>query len=136
MLLVPREDDDYKGHCPFHRNCLEGFAAGPAVEERWGAKGVELADRDEVWDLEAYYIAQAMINCIMILSPQRIILGGGVMHQEQLFALVRQKTEEMLHEYIKTPQMKDLVHYIVPASLNDDQGIMGCLKLALDEMNR
>ena len=93
-----------------------------------------MADRDEVWDLEAHYIAQAMINCIMILSPQRIILGGGVMHQEQLFPLIRKKTEEMLHEYIKTPQMKDLEHYIVPASLNDDQGIMGCLKLAVDEL--
>lgn len=136
MLMVPREDDSYKGHCPFHGTCLEGMAAGPAIEERWGAKGKDLAERDEVWDLEAYYIAQAMINCIMILSPQRIILGGGVMHQEQLFPLIRKKTEEMLHEYIKTPQMKDLDHYIVPASLNDDQGIMGCLKLALDEKAR
>ena len=136
MLMVPREDDDYKGHCPFHGTCLEGMAAGPAIEERWGAKGVELADRDEVWDLEAYYIAQAMLTCIMVLSPQRIILGGGVMHQEQLFPRVREKTKELLHAYIKTPQMEDLDHYIVPASLNDDQGIMGCLKLALDEMDR
>ena len=134
MLLVPREDDNYKGHCPFHRNCLEGFAAGPAVEERWGAKGVELADRDEVWDLEAYYIAQAMVNCIMILSPQRIILGGGIMHQEQLVPLIRKKTTELLHDYIKTPEIADMEHYIVPASLNDDQGIMGCLKLAMDEL--
>ena len=136
MLMVPREDDKYEGHCPFHGTCLEGMAAGPAIEERWGRKGKDLAERNDVWDLEAYYIAQAMVNCIMILSPQRIILGGGVMHQMQLFDLVREKTAEMLHGYIKTPQMEDLSHYIVPASLNDDQGIMGCLKLAIDEMER
>ncbi|MBO6214832.1 MAG: ROK family protein, partial [Lachnospiraceae bacterium] len=133
--MVPRADDDYKGHCPFHGTCLEGMAAGPAIEERWGAKGKELAGRDEVWDLEAYYIAQAVVNCILMLAPQRIILGGGVMHQEQLFPLVRKKTVEMLKDYVKVPAVMDMEHYVVPASLKDDQGIMGCLKLALDSLS-
>ena len=122
--MVVRDDDPYKGgHCPFHGSCLEGMAAGPAIEERWGAKGKELAGRDEVWDLEAYYIAQAMVTSILVLSPQMIILGGGVMHQEQLFPLIRKYTAEQLNDYVKTKELKDLDHYIVPASLNDDQGI-------------
>ena len=132
MLMRVREDDTYKGHCPFHGNCLEGMAAGPALEERWGARGRDLADRDEVWDLESYYIAQAIWTCITVLSPQKVILGGGVMHQEQLFPLIREKVAELMNHYLKTKELEDLDSYIVPASLNDDQGIMGCIKLAMN----
>jgi len=133
MKLVPHPDDTYKGHCPFHKNCLEGMAAGPAIEDRWGRKAIELKDDDRVWEMEAYYIAQALTNIILVMSPQMIILGGGVMHQQQLFPLIRKKTKEMLNDYIKTDEIADIDHYIVPASLNDDQGIMGCIKLAIDE---
>lgn len=130
MLMARRADDTYKGKCPYHKVCLEGLAAGPAIEERWGKKAVELKDNAAVWDLEAYYIAQALANYILILSPEMIILGGGVMHQEQLFPLIRNYVKEMLNGYIKTEELNDLEHYIVPASLHDDQGIMGCLELA------
>ncbi|SFG42593.1 ROK family protein [Oribacterium sp. WCC10] len=133
IKLVPHPDDSYKGHCPYHGNCLEGMAAGPAIEERYGKKAIELKDDEKVWDIEAYYIAQALSNIILMMSPQIIILGGGVMHQTQLFPLIRKKTAEMLNGYIKTKQMENLDHYIVPASLNDNQGIMGCIKLAIDE---
>jgi fructokinase len=133
MKMVPFAGDTYKGHCPFHGTCLEGLAAGPAIEERFGKKGIELKDSEKVWDMEAYYIAQALVNIILVMSPQMIILGGGVMHQTQLFPLIRKKTAEMLNGYIKTSQIADMDHYIVPASLNDDQGIMGCIKLAIDE---
>ena len=105
------------------------MAAGPALEARWGEKAVNLKDRKEVWDLEAYYIAQALTGYILTLSPEMIILGGGVMHQEQLFPLIRNYVKEMLNGYIKTEELKDMEHYIVPASLNDDQGIMGALEL-------
>ena len=108
------------------------MAAGPAVEDRWGRPGRELADRPEVWELEAGYIAQAITSLIMILSPQRFILGGGVMHQEQLFPMIRRKVTEDIGGYIKTDLLSDIDHYIVPASLNDDQGIMGAVKLAID----
>ena len=84
VLLAKHPDDTYAGKCPYHRNCLEGLAAGPAIEERWGKKGIELADRKEVWEMEAFYIGQAIVDYIVILSPQRIILGGGVMHQEHM----------------------------------------------------
>ena len=106
------------------------MTAGPAIEERWGKKAIELADKPEVWDLEADYIAQALVGYILTLSPEMIILGGGVMHQEQLFPLIRTKVLEMLNGYVQADELKDIDHYIVPASLHDDQGIMGCLELA------
>lgn len=127
--IQKREDDTYEGKCPYHKTCLEGLAAGPAVEARWGQKAVELKDRKEVWDLEAYYIAQALSGYILTLSPEMIILGGGIMHQEQLFPLIRNYVKEMLNGYIKTDEIENIDSYIVPASLHDDQGIMGCLEL-------
>lgn len=130
VLITKRGDDSYAGKCPYHKNCLEGLAAGPAIEERWGAKALMLADRKEVWDLEADYIAQALTGYILTLSPEMIILGGGVMHQEQLFPLIRSKVTELLGGYVQTEEVADMDHYIVPASLHDDQGIMGCLELA------
>ena len=130
VLIQKREHDSYGGKCPYHKNCLEGLAAGPAIEERWGRKAAELADRTEVWELEADYIAQALTGYILTISPQMIILGGGVMHQEQLFPLIRDKVTQMLGGYIQAEALKDMDSYIVPASLNDNQGIMGCLELA------
>ena len=129
ILLSKREDDTYEGKCPYHKTCLEGLAAGPAIQERWGKRAADLKDDERVWDLEAYYIAQALVDYILILSPQMIILGGGVMHQEQLFPQIRSYVKKMMNGYIKTKEMADLDHYIVPASLHDDQGIMGALEL-------
>ncbi len=133
VLIRKKSDDAYEGKCPYHKTCLEGLAAGPAIEARWGQKAVELKDRPEVWDLEADYIAQALVGYILTLSPEMIILGGGVMHQEQLFPLIREKVTRMLGGYIQTEELADMEHYIVPASLHDDQGIMGCLELARRE---
>lgn len=134
VLIRKRSDDPYAGRCPYHKTCLEGLAAGPAIEERWGAKATALADRAEVWELEADYIAQALVGYILTLSPEMIILGGGVMHQEQLFPLIREKVQDMLGGYIQAGELEDMEHYIVPASLHDDQGIMGCLELARREL--
>lgn len=134
ILLARHEDDPNGGICPYHKNCLEGFASGPSIEARWGKKAVELVDRPEVWEMESYYIAQALVDYIVLLSPQKIILGGGVMHQEQLFPMIRQKVKAMLNGYIKTKELEDMDNYIVPASLHDDQGIMGCIKLGLNAL--
>ena len=133
MLIPARKDDSYQGKCPSHGHCLEGLAAGPAIEERWGAKGNTLADRPEVCELEAHYLAYAITNYILVLSPQKIIVGGGVMHQEQMFPLVRQKVKEMLGGYLQTKELENIESYIVPPSLHDDQGIMGALKLGMEE---
>lgn len=132
ILLPRRADDAYEGKCPYHKTCMEGLAAGPAIEARWGKKAAELSDRPEVWELEAHYLAYAITNYMMILSPQKIILGGGVMHQEQLMPLIRKKVTEMLGGYTQTEALSDMDSYIVPASLNDNQGILGALKLGMD----
>lgn len=129
VLITRRETDTYGGKCPYHKNCLEGLAAGPAIEGRYGKKAVDLAEEEDVWDLEADYIAQALTGYILTLSPEIIILGGGVMYQMQLFPLIRKKVTEYLGGYVNTEELSDMEHYIVPASLHDDQGIMGCLEL-------
>ena len=134
VKMVPRSGDTYKGKCPYHGTCFEGMAAGPAIEERWGAKAVQLADCEEVWDLESYYIAQALMGIVLTLSPQKIILGGGVMHPKQHISLIREKMLKELNGYIQAKELADIDNYIVPASLNDDQGIMGCIKLAMNSL--
>ncbi|MBQ9608975.1 MAG: ROK family protein [Lachnospiraceae bacterium] len=132
IKLIKASNDSYKCRCPYHDSCLEGLSCGPAVEERWNAKARELTDKDEVWELESYYIAQALANLILILSPKKIILGGGIMHQTQLFPLIRKKVLENINGYIVTKELEDIDNYIIPAGLNDDQGIMGAIKLAMD----
>lgn len=132
ILLERHPSDTYKGCCPYHSNCFEGLASGPAIEGRYGKKAIELTNIPEVWELEANYIAEALVSYILILSPERIVLGGGVMHQEQLFPLVRKKTAEYLNGYIKTKQLENIDTYIVPPSLNDNQGVLGCLKMAME----
>ncbi len=135
ILLRRYPADVYRGRCPFHGDCLEGMASGPAIEERWGAKGAELASRQEVWELEAWYIAQACVNYTLTYAPRRIILGGGVMHQEQLFPMIRRQFAELLSGYMDTPELCSLDSYIMPCSLGDNQGIMGCLQLAAEARN-
>ncbi len=132
MRLVRAEQDNYEGKCPFHGDCLEGLASGPAIEARWGAPARELLNRDEVWELESFYLAQALSNLILTVSPQRIILGGGVMHVKKLFPLIRKKVKAFLNGYLDTAELQDLDRYIVPAGLGDDQGILGAIRLAMD----
>ena len=132
LLLTPHPEDTYQGKCPYHGTCLEGMAAGPAVEDRWGKKAYELADNPKVWEFESYYIAQALVDYILILSPQKVILGGGVMHQEQLMPMIRSQVKKLLNGYLDTKELQDLDSYIVLPSLNDNQGIMGAIKLAME----
>ena len=132
MLLTRHESDSFEGICPFHKNCFEGLASGPSIEARWGKPAVELADKVEVWNLESYYIAQALTNIILTICPKKIILGGGVMNQEQLFPMIRSKVRTNINGYITTKELEDIDNYIVPAVLGGKQGVMGALKLAFD----
>jgi fructokinase len=134
ILMNRHPKDSLVGSCPYHHNCFEGLASGPSIEKRWGRKAYELENQAEVWEMEAFYIAQGLVNYILTLSPHKIVLGGGVMHQEQLFPLIRTKVKEFLNGYLKTPQLEDIDQYIVPAALGDHQGIMGCLQLAKNEL--
>ncbi len=132
-MKVPHDwaTDPYAGYCPYHGDCWEGLAAGPAIEDRWGKPGNELGDDHKAWALEAHYLALGLHNIITILSPQRIIMGGGVMEQAQLFPLVRQGVQESLSGYIQKPQLMDNIDdYIVPPGLGDRAGVLGAIALA------
>ncbi|MCR4909290.1 MAG: ROK family protein [Lachnospiraceae bacterium] len=124
--------DTFGGRCPFHKDCLEGMANGPSLIDRWGKPGNELKEEPLVWEIEAYYLAQAARAVSCLLSPQRIIFGGGVMHQKGLIDEIRDDFKEMMNGYLRSPYIEDIENYITEASLNDDQGIMGCIKLAID----
>lgn len=130
IFIKRHPQDEYVGKCPIHKDCLEGLAAGPAIEERWGAKAYDLTDNDYVWELEAYYLAQAVINYILILSPQKIIMGGGVMKQKQIFPLLHKYVKELLNEYVQNKEiMEDIKNYIVPPALEDNAGLVGAIAL-------
>lgn len=132
-LLVKRHPEDtFEGICPFHKDCLEGLASGPAIEKRYGKKAQDLSDDQKVWEIQAYYLAQALINYTLIISPEKIILGGGVMKQKQLFPLVREQFQKLLNGYVATPALEE---YIMSPGLNDDAGITGSLILALNELS-
>lgn len=135
ILLSRHPEDTFTGICPYHPNCFEGLASGPSIEKRWGKKADLLKDSPKVWELEAYYIAQGIVNYILTYSPHRIVLGGGVMHQEQLFSLIRKEVIKLLNCYIQTSLLDKPEEYIVPASLADNQGILGCLQLAKLELS-
>ncbi len=127
ILVRIHSDDKYEGVCPYHKNCLEGIASGPAIEDRWGKKAYELEDNEEVWKIEAFYLAQAVMTCILTLTPERIVLGGGVMKQRQLFPIIRNELEKLMNDYVLMPNLNE---YIVPPALGDNSGITGCLLLA------
>ena len=137
MLLQKSPEDTYKGCCPFHENCVEGLASGPAIMGRYGKPAKELADRPEVWELEGYYLAQAIANYIMLYSPQKIILWGGVMHQSVLFSIVREKVLKILNGYIYHPLVLEHIdRYIVEPGLGEDPGVLGSIKLGMMELER
>lgn len=123
--------DPYSGYCPYHGDCFEGLACGPALQARWGERGESLAPDHPAWDLEAQYIALALHTFICALSPQRIILGGGVMQQAHLFPLIREKTVDLLNGYVRSPSLLDHAdEYIVPPGLGARAGVLGAVALA------
>ncbi|MBP7213614.1 MAG: ROK family protein, partial [Anaerolineaceae bacterium] len=131
-VRLPRlsEDAAFAGICPFHGDCFEGLASGPAMLAR-SAQAAETLDRTHpAWEIEAAYIALAMVGVICNFSPQRIILGGGVMNQQFLFPLIREKTLEYLNNYILAPEIiEDIENYIVPPALGKRSGILGAKAL-------
>ena len=119
------------GFCPYHRGCLEGLASGPAMEKRWGIKAQDLPPDHEAWDLEAAYLAQMCVNAVCAFSPERIILGGGVMQQKHLLPRIRRKTQELLNGYIQAKEILDNIDgYIVEPGLGTKSGAAGALLLA------
>lgn len=131
-LMIPRAPGDtFEGNCPYHATCLEGMATGPALKKRWGTSAENLAEDHQAWDFEAFYLGMALVNYILTLSPHRIILGGGVMDQKQLFPKIRTIVQNTLNNYINTPVItQDIDAYIVPPMLGNKAGVLGSIALA------
>lgn len=126
-----RVRDAFTGICPFHGDCLEGLASGPAIQARWGAIATTLPPDHPAWALEAQYLAYALNNLAITLSPQRILLGGGVMQQSHLFDLVRAEFAQLLNGYVRHPELLEhLERYIQPPQLGARAGILGTIALA------
>lgn len=137
VLVRRHPDDEYEGFCPYHGDCLEGLAAGPALQGRWKVKGNELPQDHPAWAMEAYYIGQAVANAVLMMSPKRVILGGGVMHQPQLFPLVRAEVLKALNGYVSSDALAAGIDaYIVPPGLGDNAGLSGALALGLRALGR
>jgi fructokinase len=132
-IRLPRvsNTDEFDGICPYHGDCLQGLASGPAMEARWGKSPAELPPEHPAWQIEARYLALGVSNFIFILSPHRIILGGGVMHQKHLFPLIRAEVKRLMNGYLQSPMILERIdEYIVPPGLGDRSGILGAIALA------
>lgn len=107
-ILVRRHAEDppaFLGACPFHEDCLEGMASGPAMQARWGVPGDQLPPDHPAWRIEADYLAQACATVTYVLSPHSIVLGGGVMTQAHLYSMIRERLRVMLNGYLEPPQI-------------------------------
>lgn len=132
-IRVPHDlhRDPYPGGCPYHGDCLEGLAAGPAMEERWGVPPAELPADHPAWELEARYLALGLANWVCTLSPRRIVMGGGVMESEHLFPLVRHELQRVLGGYVQSDALAgDIDRYVTPPRLGNRAGVLGSLVLA------
>ena len=122
--------DPYRGFCPFHGDCLEGLAAGPAIKARWGSSLTDLTSPHDAIELIADYVAQLAVNLVLLHMPDRLIFGGGVMKTAGLIEALRRATERRLAGYIKAPQLDPgLLSYIVTPGLCDQAGITGAIAL-------
>lgn len=124
-------DDDFPGRCPFHGDCFEGMASGPAMIARWGASPSKLTGEDgaKALEFEGHYIADGLRNIVYTLAPQRIIVGGGVSKMEGLLPEIRSSLAASLSGYPGLPE--HLAHdFVVPPGLGDSSGIAGGFALA------
>jgi fructokinase len=132
-LRIPhrRERDPFPGSCPLHGDCWEGLACGPAIEKRWGMRGNELPDQHPAWELEAEYVALGILSIVSVFSPERIVIGGGVMERGGLLAMVRAQLRELVAGYLETPLLcEDIDSFLVAPALGDRAGVLGAIALA------
>jgi fructokinase len=131
MISHNKEHDPFEGTCPFHNDCFEGLASGPAMEKRWGKKAETLPFDHPAWELEAHYVALALVNYITTLSPQRIIIGGGVGGREDLLPVIRKNVQTILNNYVQSSAITENIDdYIVPPGLGGRSGMLGAIALA------
>lgn len=133
-IRIPHDlsKDPFKGSCPFHKDCFEGLAAGPSIEKRWGQKAETLPKDHPAWDIETDHIANALANYILTISPQKIIVGGGVAQQEHILPMVHSKVLKVLNGYVQSEQItKNISSYIVLPELGNMAGVLGALALPI-----
>lgn len=131
-IPLPRhpKDTSFASACPFHDDCLEGLASGSAMHHRWGAPAQGLGPHHDAWKLEAFYLGQMCRTLTFALSPERIILGGGVMGKKGLIEQVRRETAKALGDYLPVAQKAGgWENYIVPQSLTSQSGLVGAFAL-------
>jgi fructokinase len=125
-----READPFPGICPYHGDCWEGLASGRAIEARWGKPSAELTD-GAAWDLEAHYLALGLVCVICVLSPERVVIGGGVMNRRGLLELVHREIVALMNGYLSAPVLGDGISGFVTApALGRRAGVLGALALA------
>ncbi len=130
-MLVPRHrDDNYPGHCPFHGDCLEGLACGPALKARWRQDPAGLPPNHAAWDIEAFYLASMCVNLVATFMPRRIILGGGVMQADGLLRRVHQWFCELNGNYFQALDKESMRDFLVMPGHQDRSGEIGALILA------
>jgi fructokinase len=134
-IRVSREHDrdraSFAGICPVHGDCWEGLAAGPALEARWGMAPDQLPADHEAWSIEAEYIALGILSIVLVFSPQRVIVGGGVMEHAGLLDTVRQRLRDLMAGYLPTPLLgEEIDSYLVAPRLDDRAGVLGAIALA------
>ena len=131
LIRQDYESDPYAGHCPFHQNCLEGLCCGPSVQDRFGKPGYELSDDHPFWNTFSNYVAQACVSQILQISPEKIVLGGGVMEQEHLFPKIHAEILRLLNGYVIHPAILEKIdEYITPPVLGNRAGACGAMALA------
>lgn len=131
LMRIHPDDPLGDGICPYHKGCLEGLAAGPSFEARWGMSAKDLPEGHIGWTIEAYYLAQLCVTAILTLSTERIVLGGGVMQRAHLFPLIREETRRMLGGYVDHEMILSRIdEYIIPPALGINSGVTGALLIA------
>ncbi|MGT2801499.1 fructokinase ScrK [Streptococcus henryi] len=131
VYVAPHPHDiahGFTGVCPFHKGCLEGMAAGPSLEARTGIRGELIEKNSDVWDVQAYYIAQAAVQATLLYRPQVIVFGGGVMAQEHMLRRVRDKFAALMNGYLPVPDLSDYI--VTPAIAENGSATVGNFALA------
>jgi fructokinase len=134
-IRIPRhgDNDSFGGVCPVHGDCWEGLASGPAIAEQWQVRPQELADDHPAWEIEADYLALGILSIVLVASPERVIVGGGVMERPALLEMVRRRLPELVAGYLETPLLgEDIDSYLVSPALGDRAGALGAIALAQD----
>jgi fructokinase len=123
--------DPFPGVCPYHGDCWEGLASGRAIEARWGRPAASLDGDQAVWALEARYLALGLVSVMCVLSPERIVMGGGVAHHDGLLTLVQRDVLTLMNGYLEASAVSDdIADYITLPGLGLQAGVLGAIALA------